>query len=134
MLGTLYCSRAVLEYMLPRGSGRIINIGSESALAASPGFVLYGSLKAGVNAFTNFLAHEVASHGIQVLGVNAGVMWGPNRQPLPPDSTYSLIPRLRTAMQRFALPEEVANMVAFLASDAASCMPGTMVDMTGGRC
>jgi 3-oxoacyl-[acyl-carrier protein] reductase len=133
LVGPMQCTHAALEYMIPKGSGRIVNVGSGSALAASPGFTVYGTMKAGVNTFTNFLAHEVARHGIQVLGVNAGVMWGPGRQALPPDSVESLIPRLRTAIQRFALPEEVANMVAFLASDAASCMTGTMVDMTGGR-
>jgi 3-oxoacyl-[acyl-carrier protein] reductase len=133
LLGPMYCTKAALGYMVPQGSGRVINIGSGSALAASPGFAVYGTAKAGVNTFTNFVAHEVAKHGIQVLGVNAGMMWGQGRPPLEPDTVPSLIPRLRTAIQRYSLPEEVANMVAFLASDAASCMTGTMVDMTGGR-
>ncbi|WP_432825531.1 SDR family NAD(P)-dependent oxidoreductase [Dactylosporangium sp. CA-092794] len=131
LVGTLYCSRVVLDYMIPQASGRIINIGSEAGLSAMPRLTLYGSLKAGLATFTRFLGKEVAHHGIQVLGVNAGSMWGPNR-PVPTDVAETLYPRARTAIQRYELPEEVANMVAFLASDAASCMTGTMVDMGGG--
>ncbi|MEU9888877.1 SDR family oxidoreductase [Sphaerisporangium sp. NPDC051011] len=131
LVGPLYCSRLVLDYMIPRGGGRIINIGSEAAQTAMPWLTLYGSLKAGLATFTRFLSKEVAQHGVHVLGVNAGSMWGPNR-PVPTDVAETLYPRGRTAIQRYELPEEVANMVAFLASDAASAMTGTMVDMGGG--
>lgn len=133
LVGPMYCTKAALTYLVPQGSGRIINVGSGSSLAASPAFTVYGAAKAGLNSFTNFLAHEVAKHGIHVLGVHAGMMWGPDRPAPPADTVQTLIPRMRTALQRYTLPEEVANMVAFLASDAASCMTGTMVDMTGGR-
>jgi 3-oxoacyl-[acyl-carrier protein] reductase len=131
LVGPLYCSRVALDFMIPQGGGCIINIGSEAGLSAMPGLTIYGSLKAGLAAFTEFLGKEVAKHGVRVLGVNAGSMWGPNR-PLPTDVAGTLYPRGRTAIQRYELPEEVANMVAFLASDAASCMAGTMVNMGGG--
>src|SRR5213079_931429 len=116
---------------LPKRSGTIINIGSEAGRSAMPSIVLYGSLKAGLNGFTNFVGKELASRGIRVLGVNPGSMWGPNR-PIPPVSVDTLYARARTGIQRFELPEEVANMVAFLASDASTCMAGTVVDMGGG--
>lgn len=131
LVGPLYCSRIALDYMIPRGGGRIINIGSEAGNTAMPLLTLYGSLKAGLATFTRFLSKEVAQHGVHVLGVNAGSMWGPNR-PVPTDGPEVLYGRARTAIQRYELPEEVANMVAFLASDAASAMTGTMVDMGGG--
>lgn len=131
LTGPIYCSRAALDYMLPQGHGRIINIGSEAGVSAMPWLTLYGSLKAGLAQFTRFLGKELGPQGIQVLGVNAGSMWGPGR-PLTEDRPETLYPRGRTAIQRYELPEEVANMVAFLASDAASAMNGAMVDMGGG--
>ena len=131
LTGPIYCSRAVLDYMLPQGHGRIINIGSEAGVSAMPWLTLYGSLKAGLAQFTRFLGKELGPQGVQVLGVNAGSMWGPGR-PLTDDRPETLYPRGRTAIQRYELPEEVANMVAFLASDAASAMNGAMIDMGGG--
>jgi len=131
LTGPIYCSRAALDYMLPQGHGRIINIGSEAGVSAMPMLTLYGSLKAGLAQFTRFLGKELGPQGIQVLGVNAGSMWGPGR-PLTDDRPETLYPRGRTAIQRYELPEEVANMVAFLASDAASAMNGAVIDMGGG--
>ena len=131
LTGPMYCSRAVLDYMLPQGSGRIINIGSEAGGTAFHQLTVYGSLKAGLTQFTRFLGKELAPQGVHVTGVNAGSMWGPGR-PLTNDSPATLYPRARTGIQRYELPEEVANMVAFLASDAASAMTGVMIDMGGG--
>lgn len=131
LVGPIYCSRVALDYMLPQGSGRIINIGSEAGLSAMPWLTLYGTMKAGLATFTRFLGKEVGRHGIGVLGVSAGSMWGPDR-PLTGDVPQTLYPRARTAIQRYELPEEVANMVAFLASDAASAMAGSVIDMGGG--
>lgn len=131
LVGPLYCSRIALEYMIPAGGGRIINIGSEAGSSAMPGLTLYGALKSGLGTFTRFLSKDVAQYGVHVLGVNAGSMWGPGR-PVPADGPATLYPRGRTAIQRYELPEEVANMVAFMASDAASAMTGVMVDMGGG--
>jgi 3-oxoacyl-[acyl-carrier protein] reductase len=131
MLGTMYCTRAALDYMIPQGGGKIINVGSESSLTAIRGQVVYGTSKAGLNAFNAFLGKEVAVHGVQVLGVNPGCMWGPDR-PLQTPSPFGLYAIGRSAIQRYELPEEVANMVAFLASDASSCMAGETINMGGG--
>jgi 3-oxoacyl-[acyl-carrier protein] reductase len=131
LVGPMYCTRAALDYMLPQGYGRIINVGSEAAGTAIPGLTVYGALKAGLTQFTRFLGKELGPKGIHVTGVNAGSMWGPGR-PLTKDLPATLYPRLRTGIQRYELPEEVANMVAFLASDAASAMTGVMIDMGGG--
>ncbi len=131
LTGPMYCTRAALDHMVPQGRGRIINIGSEAGSSAMPGLTVYGALKSGLGQFTRFLGKELGPQGIQVLGVNAGSMWGPGR-PLTDDRPETLYPRGRTAIQRYELPEEVANMVAFLASDAASAMNGAMIDMGGG--
>ena len=92
---------------------------------------MYGTAKAALQAFTRSLGMEVATEGVHVNGVNAGSMWGPNRELLP-DMWETLYDHGRTAIQRYELPEEVANVVAFLASDAASCLVGTTIDASGG--
>ncbi|MEU7815956.1 SDR family oxidoreductase [Pseudonocardia sp. NPDC049154] len=127
----IHSCRAVLDYMIPQGYGRIVNIGSEASRTVLPDLGLYGTLKAGVAEFTKHLGKEVAQHGVFVNGVNAGSMWGPNRELLP-DTWQVLYDHGRTAIQRYQLPEEVANMIAFLASDAASSIVGTTVDVGGG--
>lgn len=131
LTGPMYCSRAVLDYMIPQGWGRIINVGSEAGSTAFHQLTVYGALKAGLAQFTRFLGKELGPQGIHVTGVNAGSMWGPGR-PLTDDTPATLYPRARTGIQRYELPEEVANMVAFLASEAASAMTGVMIDMGGG--
>lgn len=132
LAGPIYATRLALEYMLPQGSGRIINICSAAGETAMPGLTMYGAMKQGLSTFTRFLGKEVGRAGVHVNGVAPGSMWGPDRTP-PVDGISGLYPRSRTAIQRYELPEEVANMVAFLASDAASAMTGVMVDMSGGQ-
>lgn len=131
LAGPIYACRAALDYMVPQGYGRIINIGSEASRTVLPDLGLYGTFKAGLQAFNRHLGKEVAGHGVLVNGVNPGSMWGPNRELLP-DTWQTLYDHGRTAIQRYELPEEVANMVAFLASDAASSMVGVTIDMGGG--
>jgi 3-oxoacyl-[acyl-carrier protein] reductase len=131
LAGPMYCTRAVLDHMIPNGRGVIVNIGSEASNTWMPGIALYGSLKAGLAAFNKFVGKELAQHGVRLVGVNPGSMWGPNRALLP-DTYVGVYSRARTAIQRYELPEEVANMVAFLASDAASAMVGETIDMGGG--
>ncbi|MBN9112421.1 MAG: SDR family oxidoreductase [Pseudonocardia sp.] len=127
----VYCTRVALEHMIPQGRGVIVNVCSEASQTATPSLTVYGALKLGMNGFTNFAGKELARHGIRVVGVNPGCMWGPDRDLLD-DTPEGLYPLVRTAIQRFQLPEEVANMIAFLSTDAASCMAGTMVNMGGG--
>ncbi len=131
LAGPIYSCRAALDYMVPQGYGRIINIGSAAAVTALPDLGMYGTCKAGLQAFNRSLGMELAPYGVLVNGVNPGSMWGPNRELLP-DFWQTLYDHGRTAIQRYELPEEVANMVAFLASDAASAMAGVTVDMSGG--
>jgi 3-oxoacyl-[acyl-carrier protein] reductase len=131
LAGPIYACRSALDYMIPQGYGRIVNIGSEASRTALPNLGMYGTCKAGLQAYNRFLGKEVARHGVFVNGVNPGSMWGPNRE-LIDDTWEGLYDHGRTAIQRYELPEEVANMVAFLASDAASCICGVTVDMGGG--
>jgi 3-oxoacyl-[acyl-carrier protein] reductase len=132
MLGAMYCSRAALDYMIPRGRGHIINIGSASAnMPSAPKNLLYGSLKSWLGSFTKFLAAEVIQHGIHVVGVNPASMVR-SKDRIPPLNEMWFYSRIRNQIGRYLLHEETANLVAFLASDAASAIVGEVINADGG--
>jgi 3-oxoacyl-[acyl-carrier protein] reductase len=139
----MYGAHAALQHMLPQGSGKIINIGSVGGRIQQRGLVVYNACKAGVIGFTRNLAHEVALRGVNVLGVAPGIMIKPEmRQYLldPQDdmqragrgAIYEAITN-QVQLGRASLPEEAANMVAFLASEAADYMCGQTIDVAGGQ-
>ncbi|MEV5834928.1 SDR family NAD(P)-dependent oxidoreductase [Nocardia sp. NPDC052112] len=139
----MYCAHAALEYLLPQGSGKIINIGAVGGRIQQRGLVVYNSCKAGVVGFTRNLAHEMAPRGVNVLGVAPGIMIKPDMRQriLDPQSDQDFAARnaimeaITTQVQlgRVSLPEEVANMVAYLASEAADYMCGQTIDVAGGQ-
>jgi 3-oxoacyl-[acyl-carrier protein] reductase len=139
----MYGAHAALEFLLPQGSGKIINIGSVGGRIQQRGLVVYNSCKAGVIGFTRNLAHEVAARGVNVLGVAPGIMIKPEMMEylLHPQNDQHLAGRgaileaITTQVQlgRASLPEEAANMVAFLASEAADYLCGQTIDVAGGQ-
>jgi 3-oxoacyl-[acyl-carrier protein] reductase len=147
LLGSLgmlmYGAHAALEHMLEQGSGKIINIGAVGGRLQNRGLVVYNSCKAGVVGFTRNLAHEVQLRGISVMGVAPGIMVKPDLVQMvlhPQDDMQragrgSIIESIETQVQvgRVSLPEEVANMVAYLCSEAADYMCGQTIDVAGGQ-
>lgn len=139
----MYGAHAALEHLLPQGSGRIINIGAVGGRLQNRGLVVYNSCKAGVIGFTRNLAHEMAPRGVNVLGVAPGIMVKPDlvQMVLDPQNDQqragrgSIIESVLNYVQlgRVSLPEEVANMVAYLASEAADYMCGQTIDVAGGQ-
>ncbi|MEV5845428.1 SDR family NAD(P)-dependent oxidoreductase [Streptomyces sp. NPDC051985] len=139
----MYGAHAALEHLLPQGSGRIINIGAVGGRIQHRGLVVYNSCKAGVIGFTRNLAHEMAPQGVNVLGVAPGIMIKPDmrRMLLDPQNVResaaraTILESITTQVQlgRCCLPEEVANMVAYLASEAADYMCGQTIDVAGGQ-
>lgn len=139
LLSTLYTSRAALDVMLPAQRGCIVNISSEGSRMASAHISLYNSLKAGVNGFTKNLAAEVGRQGIRVVGVAPGMMLGDSlvetlRNPVGFESRVASMEESlkRISVGRCCLPEEVANMVVFVASPAGSHVHGTTIAVGGG--
>jgi 3-oxoacyl-[acyl-carrier protein] reductase len=138
----MYGAHAALEHMLPQGSGKIINISSAAGRTAQKGLVVYGACKAGVIGFTRNLAHEVASRGVNVLGVAPGIMIKPDLREmiLNPKNEQEAVARSSVfeslddfvQLGRVGMPEEVANMVAYLVSEAADYMCGQTIDVSGG--
>ncbi|MDH6245806.1 SDR family NAD(P)-dependent oxidoreductase [Mycobacterium sp. OTB74] len=139
----MYGAHAALEYLLPQGSGTIINIGSVGGRIQQRGLVAYNACKAGVIGFTRNLAHEVASRGVNVFCVAPGIMIKEQMKQYlyaPQNDQHragrgAILEAITTQVQlgRASLPEEAANMVAYLASEAASYMCGQTIDVAGGQ-
>jgi 3-oxoacyl-[acyl-carrier protein] reductase len=132
MTGTFLCSREMIRRLLALGrKGRIVNISSQAAFRGSEsGKSAYDASKGAIVAFTVSLAREMARKGIAVNCVAPGLMYTEMLAPLVDADPERF--RSRVPMGRLGLPEEVANVVTFLASDRAGFMTGATVDVSGG--
>lgn len=128
--GAFNCSKAVVRSMLKQRYGRIVNISSVSGLAGQAGQTNYSSSKAGLIGFTKALAREVASRGITVNAVAPGFIPTALTVDLPADLKEAILKS--TPMGRMGTPEEVAQAVAFFASDEASYITGQVLSVDGG--
>jgi 3-oxoacyl-[acyl-carrier protein] reductase len=120
-------TRPVLEKMVRKRKGAIISISSASSLVPNRGQANYAAAKAGLNAASRTVATEVARLGIRVNVVAPGLIATDMIQEAPKDLIKSMIP-----MARIGKPEEVAKVVSFLCSDAASYVTGQIISVNGG--
>jgi 3-oxoacyl-[acyl-carrier protein] reductase len=125
--GFFYVTRTVLNAMLLKRYGRIINIVSVSGLKGTAGQVNYSAAKAGVIGATKALAQEVGKRNITVNAVAPGFIKTDMTEGLPEDELKKMIPA-----NRFGTPEEVAHAVAFLASPEAAYITGNVINVNGG--
>jgi len=128
--GTFFMTQAVAtRYMVPMRKGRIVNIIANVA-RGFPGMVHTGAARAGVENFTKTLAIEWAEHNIQVNAIAPGVIKSSGTDQYPPELLE--MARQRTPMKRIGTPEEVAELVAYVASDAAWFVTGETWYIDGG--
>lgn len=123
-------TRACLKGMVKARFGRIINITSVVALSGNPGQVNYSAAKAGMIGFTKSLAREVGSRGITVNAVAPGLIVTDMTSELTEEHRNSM--SKQTALGRFGEVKEIADTVAFLASDSAAYITGETINVNGG--
>lgn len=132
-IGTLHTCHAVLPIMSEQGGGAIVNLGSDAARVGSSGEAVYSGAKAGVIGFSKTIAREHARHQVKVNVVCPG----------PTDTALFASmggdnPKLREGLtraipfRRLAEPADIANAVAFFASDEASFITGQTLSVSGG--
>jgi NAD(P)-dependent dehydrogenase (short-subunit alcohol dehydrogenase family) len=124
------CCRAVIGLMMSQRRGKIVNIASYAGICGVKGLADYSAAKAGIIGFTRALAKEVASYGININCVSPGPIETPGM--LEGYSRDYIENTIKTAgFGRFGKPEEIASMVAFLASDEANFISGQNIPVCG---
>ena len=136
--GVFFCCQAVLPRMMARRRGNVVNIASWNGKLGAPNFGAYSATKFAVIGLTQALAREVDSQGIRVNAVCPGIVAGtPMRAQVERDGqAFGLPPSSERAktipLGRLATPEDIANVVVFLASEEAAYMTGQAINVTGG--
>jgi 3-oxoacyl-[acyl-carrier protein] reductase len=131
LFGTISAIRAFAPGMVERGWGRIVTIASMAGKDGNPGLSAYSATKAGVIALTKSLGKELATTGVLINSIAPAVIATPlnaDTDPAVLAHITSLIP-----MKRVGRPEEVAELIAWLCSDAVSFSTGAVYDISGGR-
>jgi NAD(P)-dependent dehydrogenase (short-subunit alcohol dehydrogenase family) len=129
LLGPLVCTRALLPQLRRGRSPSVVHIGSIDGALGNPHVPAYSTAKGGLVPLTHVMAHELAADGIRVNCVARAAVAG-----FPPLDESRTKPVLAaTPLGRQALPSEIAAAVAFLASDDASYITGTVLAVDGGR-
>lgn len=128
--GVFYCLRAAAKRMMRKRYGRIVNISSIVGVTGNAGQVNYAAAKAGVIGMTKSMAKELGSRGVTCNAVAPGFINTDMTAVLPETAKEALVKNI--ALGRAGEPEDIANAVAFLASDDASYVTGQVLEVTGG--
>jgi 3-oxoacyl-[acyl-carrier protein] reductase len=128
--GTFVCTKAVSRIMMKQRSGSIINIASVVGLMGNAGQANYAASKGGVIAFTKSVAKELASRNIRANAVAPGFISSKMTDALSDEVRQKMLDAI--PLSSFGSPQDVANAVAFLASDQSSYITGQVISVNGG--
>ncbi len=130
----LLCSQAVLKHMIPRKEGKIINISSTAARIGGAGeSIHYAASKGALNTMTIGMAKELIEYGIIVNGIAPGMVETPFHEKFAPNEDRLSRMSATIPIKRVAQPVEIAETIAFLASDASNYILGEIINVSGGR-
>jgi 3-oxoacyl-[acyl-carrier protein] reductase len=131
LTGTFLCSRAVAAVMAPRGHGRIVNIASLAGKEGTPTLAAYSAAKAGVIALTKVHGKELAGSGVLVNAVAPAAIETELLMQMSEQTVATMI--AKSPLGRLGTVEELAELVAWLASEKCSFSTGAVFDLSGGR-
>jgi len=143
--GAYLCAQAAARVMMRSGGGVIINVSSESGLEGSHGQSVYAATKAALYSFTRSWAKELGRHGIRVVGIAPGILEQTALRTAEYERALAYtrgitVEELRKGYEKASIPlgrvgrlDEVATVVCFLASDLASYITGTVINISGGK-
>ena len=130
LLGTFNCTHAIVNHMMERKKGKIVNIASVAGMVGQATTADYAAAKGGIIAFTKSMAKELAPYGINVNCVSPAITGTDRVRSMPKEFLQKQIDTIH--LHRFGEPEEIANVVVFLASDEASFVTGANYVADGG--
>ncbi len=130
--GSYFCCLEIGRHMVARGSGAIVNLSSIQGHIVLPERTIYAASKGGVIQFTKGLANEWAKSGVRVNSVSPAFTATPMVKAVMDDPAWAQLIQSRTPMGRLGTPEEVADLIVFLASARASYITGTDITIDGG--
>jgi 3-oxoacyl-[acyl-carrier protein] reductase len=125
-----YCCKTVIRKMIPQRRGKIINISSISGILGTSGQTNYSTTKGGIISFTKSLARELGSFNIHVNAIAPGLIESEVISKMPEEKVESIIKS--TSLGRIGKPEEVAQVVLFLASEHSNYITGQTIIVDGG--
>ena len=128
--GAFYCSRAAVKYMMKKRYGRIINISSVVGISGNAGQTNYAAAKSGLLGLTFSIAHEYGRRGINANAVAPGYIQSNMTAKLSPEQTEKI--KSGIAVGRLGTSDDIAGVIAFLASPAADYINGQVIRVDGG--
>jgi 3-oxoacyl-[acyl-carrier protein] reductase len=136
--GIVYCTQAVIPHMIQRRYGKIVNVSSIAGFGTSvrPGNLFYAGTKGAVNVMTKQLALELGPHGITVNAIAPGLIKTdkPQRNQSPEAWEKRVQKNIETTMlQRLGLPDDIAYVAVFLASNESNYLTAQVISVDGGR-